>query len=109
MALFKSIEDAIKDFPLDSQHGNIKDALCCAVLCIGSISWYIIEGERVGDDILMFGVVIGWVDDEFSYVSLNELFKLGQIRLFTPLYPIPFKEIKDPHLQQFLNTLTINE
>lgn len=83
--------------------------MCCAVLSLGSIQWYIMEGERVSDDILMFGVVIGWVDDEFGYVSLNELFKLGQIRLFTPLFPKPFKEIKDPQLQQFLKRLTINE
>lgn len=114
--LTPQLEETFKDAPLYSQDGKGKDAICNAVFALGSIRWYMTEGEREGSDLTMFGVVIGLLEDEFGYVSLNELSDieldltakgLGKHRVvrLTSFVPKPLKEIKDIRLRQFLARL----
>lgn len=35
--------------------------------------WFILEGEKEGNDTILFGIVIGLMEDEYGYISLNEL------------------------------------
>lgn len=95
----KIIEETLKNFPLNSQDGMWGEAICSVVFCLGSdIRWYIIEGQREGDDILMFGIVIGLVDDEFCYVSLKGLLDNPWGYQLTDFKPTPLKEIDDDRL-----------
>lgn len=97
------IEKALMDFPLDSQDGMWGDAICSAVFCLGSdIRWYIIEGQREGNDIIMFGIVIGLCEDRFGYVSMKGLLENSWVYNLTDFTPTPLKEIDDTRLQQFL-------
>lgn len=97
------IEKALMDFPLDSQDGMWGDAICSVVFGLGSdIRWYIIEGQRESNDIIMFGIVIGLCEDEFCYVSLNGLMENFWVYKLNDFTPIPLKEIDDTRLQQFL-------
>lgn len=67
------LEEALKGFPLYSQDGKGKNAVCCAIFALGGIRWFILEGETEGNDTVLFGIVIGLAEDEYGYVSLNEL------------------------------------
>lgn len=109
----QQVEEAFKDAPLYSQDGKGKDAICNAVFAIGSARWYMTEGEREGEDFTMFGIVIGLLEDEYGYVSLNELSGveldltskgLGkhQVVQLTSFEPKPLKEIDDIRLKKFL-------
>lgn len=71
------------------------------------------EGEREGNDFTMFGAVIGLLEDEYGYVSLNELSGIEvdltskgqgkhQVVQLTSFEPKPLKEINDIRLKQFL-------
>ena len=71
--LTPQFEQAIQGFPLYSQDSKRKEAICCAIFEIGSARWYILEGDKEGDDTIMFGIVIGLLEDEYGYVSLKEL------------------------------------
>lgn len=52
-----------------------KEAVCRAVFILGSARWFILEGEAEGNDTILFGIVIGLMEDEYGYISLNELRK----------------------------------
>ena len=71
--LTPKLEEALKGFPLYSQDGKGGEAICCAIFLIGRVRWFILEGEREGNDVTMFGIVIGLMEDEYGYVSLNEM------------------------------------
>ncbi len=71
--LTPKLEEALKDYPLYSQDDKKGEAICCAIFVIGRVRWFIIEGEREGNDLTMFGIVIGLMEDEYGYVSLNEI------------------------------------
>ena len=74
MKNIKYFEKALKVFPLGSQDNLWGEAICSVVFCLGSdIRWYIIEGQRESNNIIMFGIVIGLCEDEFGYVSLKGL------------------------------------
>lgn len=104
MKNLRFIENTLKDFPLGSQDGMWGEAICSVVFGLGSdIHWYIIEGQREGDDIIMFGIVIGFCEDEFVYVSLNGLSENPWMYQLTDFRPTPLKEIDDDRLQKFLN------
>lgn len=107
------LEETLKDFPLYSQDGKGKDAVCRAIFVLGSARWFILEGNREGDDTIMFGIVIGLIEDEYGYVSLNELSDIeldltakgyGKHRVtqLTNFQPRPLKEINDIRLKHFL-------
>lgn len=113
--LTPELEKALSDYPLYSQDDKKDEAICCAIFYIGSARWYIIEGEREGKDVIMFGIVIGLIDDEYGYISLNELSEIEidltsrglgngkvQISHIPNFKPTPLKNINDPKLKEFL-------
>lgn len=110
------LEEAINLYPLYSQDGKGDDAVCIAVFAIGNVRWFILEGGREDNDTILFGIVVGLAEDEYGYVSLNELadleidcrkqgfgmLKVVQIPYFTPR---PIREIADKCLQDFLKRM----
>lgn len=109
--------EALKDFPLYSQERKGDEAICVAVFYIGRIRWYVLEGQREGNDFVLFAVVCGMCETEYGYVSANELEsieidgrKFGIDRKFhvcqDPNFrPTQLKDIPNPDLQFFLNRL----
>lgn len=100
------LEEALNGFPLYSQDSKRKEAICRAIFVIGSACWYILEGEREGDDTIMFGIVIGLLEDEYGYVSLKELseielnltsygFGILQVTQVPDFKPTALKDIRD--------------
>lgn len=67
------LEKAMQDYPLYSQDSKKKDAVCIAVFFIGNARWYILEGQRENDDFVLFGIVVGLAETEYSYISANEM------------------------------------
>ena len=107
------LEEALKGFPLYSQNGKGKDAVCCAVFALGSVRWFILEGEAEENDIILFGIVIGLMEDEYGYISLNELSEIEldltaqglgklQVRQQPNFQPTELRLLNDKRLQRFL-------
>lgn len=107
------LEEALKGFPLYSQNGRGKEAVCRAVFALGSVRWLILEGEAEENDIILFGIVIGLMEDEYSYISLNELSEIEldltaqglgklQIRQQPNFQPTELRLLNDKRLQRFL-------
>lgn len=106
--------EALKQYPLYSQDDKRGDAVCVAVLGIGNIRWYIIEGEQQGDDFTFFGIVTGMYQTEYGYFSLREMESIEvdgsryglpvklHIEAIEDFKPCMLKEIKDKELQDFL-------
>ncbi len=111
--MISDLAEALKGYPLYSQDGKGKEAVCCAIFAIGSIRWFILEGEKQGNDTILYGIVVGLAEDEYGYISLNELSEvkldltaqgLGkmQVRQQQNFKPIPLKSLQDGRLQHFL-------
>lgn len=111
--LTPELEKAMKEFPLYSQDGLFSEAKCIAVFALGAIRWFIIEAEHDGDDVRMFGIVVGMMEDEYGYVSLKELSELEwdgsqyglgtlQVTQQQNWEPTPLKNILDKRLQLLL-------
>ena len=107
------LAEALKEFPLYSQDGKGKEAVCRAIFALGSIRWYILEGETDGKDTILFGIVIGMMEDEYGYISLNELSEVEldctaqsfgklQVRQQENFKPTKLCQLKDDRLQCFL-------
>lgn len=75
--------------------------------------WFILEGEAEGNDTILFGIVIGLMEDEYGYISLNELSEVEldltkqgygklQVRQQQDFQPTPLKKLQDNRLQRFL-------
>lgn len=107
------LEEALKGFPLYSQNGRGKEAVCRAVFGLGSIRWFILEGDVEDNDTILFGIVVGLTEDEYGYISLNELSEIEldltaqglgklQVRQQPNFQPTPLKQLKDNRLQEFL-------
>ena len=107
------LEEALKGFPLYSQNGKGKEAVWRAVFALGSVRWFILEGEAAENDIILFGIVIGLMEDEYSYISLNELSEIEldltaqglgklQIRQQPNFQPTELRLLNDKRLQRFL-------
>lgn len=107
------LAEALKGFPLYSQDGKGKEAVCRAVFILGSARWFILEGEVEGNDTILFGIVIGLMEDEYGYISLNELSEVEldltkqgygklQVRQQQDFQPTPLKKLQDNRLQRFL-------
>ena len=43
------LEEALKGYPLYSQDGKGKDAICRAIFALGGVRWFILEGEKEGN------------------------------------------------------------
>ena len=111
--LTPQLKEALKDYPLYSQDGKGKEAVCVAIFAIGSVRWFILEGETERDDTLLFGIVIGLMEDEYGYISLNELSEVAldltvqgfgklQVRQQSNFQSTPLKLLRDNRLKRFL-------
>ncbi len=107
------LEEALKGYPLYSQAGKGKDAICRAIFALGGVRWFILEGEKEGNNTILFGIVIGLMEDEYGYISLNELSEIEldltrqgfgklQVRQQEDFQPTPLKKLRDSRLQEFL-------
>ena len=107
------LEESLKGFPLYSQDGKGKEAICRAIFALGGVRWFILEGSKEGNDLTMFGIVVGLIEDEYGYISLNELSEVEldlsahgmgklQVRLQEDFQPVPLKDLMDDRLQAFL-------
>lgn len=110
------LEEAINRYPLYSQDGKGKNAVCIAVFAIGNVRWFILEGCREDDDTTLFGIVVGLAEDEYGYVSLNELadleidcrkqgFGILQVVQIPYFAPQPIGKIADKRLQDILERM----
>lgn len=109
--------EAMEEYPLYSQDGKGKDAICFAVFSLGGIRWYITEGSIEGNDVSLFGIVVGLFDDEYGYISLNELAETKvPVKLFSEVItatvepvkdwkPCKLADIDDARLQEFLHRI----
>lgn len=108
------LEEALKGYPLYSQDGKGKEAICCAIFALGAVRWFILEGQQEGNDTIMFGIVVGLMEDEYGYVSLSELSEVTldltaqgmgklQVRQQPNFHPVPLKRLADDRLQKFLS------
>ena len=114
--LTKQLEEALSNVPLYSQDGLGKEAICHAIFALGATRWFILEGEREGNDTILYGIVVGLLEDEYGYISLNELSEIEldlqgdgteiiRVRQQENFKPTPLKNICDNRLQRFLVTL----
>ena len=107
----KEIQKRLEKFPLYSQEGKGKDAVCQAkfFLCVGAWTWYILEANLEED--IAYGIVVnGYGEAEYSYICLSELqglrTKLGlTVERDTCFEPTPLKQINSEFLQRFLREL----
>lgn len=67
--------EALSNYPLYSQeHTKVCDMKAVALLRIGNIRWYILEGNAEGDRFTFFTLVCGMADcHEFGYTDAGEL------------------------------------
>ena len=91
----KELEKTIAKYPLYSQDGKGKDAEVIAKFFfpVGNWTWYVLEGEKVGEsDYEFFGYVEGDFP-EFGYFTLSELesINMGGLKVERDLYFKPCK------------------
>lgn len=107
------LSELFAKYPLYSQDGKGKDAICICTFEIGNIRWYITEGNVDEQDCTLFGIVTGMYETEYGYISLNELealeidasqYGLGKLKVQqnTSVQNIPLSLISDKLLQEFL-------
>lgn len=110
------LQKRLADYPLYSQDGKHKDALCIAVFFLGNIRWYIMEGQQEGNDFTLYGIVTGLQETEYGYQSVTEMesitydaseYGLGTLRIEQDkdFKPCTLAEIEDAELQAFLSRL----
>lgn len=110
------LQKTLADYPLYSQDGKQKDALCIAMFYLGNIRWYIMEGQQEGSDFTLYGIVTGLHETEYGYLSANEMeaitydaskYGLGTLRIEQnkDFIPCELGNIKDAELQVFLSHL----
>lgn len=86
--LTSDLLEALASYPLYSQeHKKIYDLYAVALLRIGNIRWYILEGNAEGDRFTFFTLVCGMADcPELGYTDAGEL---ARIAVDTSRYGIP--------------------
>ena len=111
-----SFRETLSNYPLYSQDGKKKDALCIALLSLGNIRWYILEGQTCENDPILYGIVVGLIETEYGYFSIPELesitydasaYGLGTLTIGQDpdFKPCTLAEIEDDELQSFLSRL----
>ena len=68
-----ALEERLKSYPLYSQDGKGKDAVCVAIFFIGHVRWFVLEGQPEGNDTTLFTIVCGLHETEYGYTSVNEM------------------------------------
>lgn len=73
--LTSELLEALASYPLYSQeHKKVSDLFAVALLHIGNIRWYILEGNPEGDRFTFFSLVCGLADGpELGYTDAREL------------------------------------
>lgn len=73
--LTSELFEALASYPLYSQESkHLPDLMAVALLRIGSIRWYILEGNAEGDRFTFFTLVCGMGDDaELGYTDAGEV------------------------------------
>lgn len=73
--LTSELLEALASYPLYSQESkHLPDLMAVALLRIGSIRWYILEGNAEGDRFTFFTLVCGMGDDaELGYTDAGEV------------------------------------
>ncbi len=106
--LDSKIRKQLEKYPLYSQDGKGKSALCVCKFFLGDYTWYITEFD--GEDTL-FGVTVNSYGPEFGYISLNELQTIKAkpfgFEVERDLYfkPTELENIDDKQLQDFLKEM----
>ena len=106
------LEMALEKFPLYSQDGKGKDAIVRVVFELLSARWYM-EGGKEGEETILFGVVVGLMEEEYGYFTLEELTSIelnitGRVHRELKVEPIkdfkptPLGSIHDPLVQKLL-------
>jgi len=102
------LEEILKSYPLYSQDGKGKDAVCVAIFFIG---------QPEGNDTTLFTIVCGLHETEYGYTSVNEMesvkvdgSKYGvdeifQVEQLDGFKPVKLKSIPDEDLQAFLHNM----
>ena len=112
---FQQTIERAQNYPLYSQDNNGKFAKCISILHIGKIRWYILEGQKEGNDFIMFGIACGMTETEYGYISLNELSQIEvthqgkqyKVEETYPPFPLTLKTLSyiDDELRDFLDRL----
>ena len=73
--LTSELLEALASYPLYSQeHKKVSDLYAVALLRIGNIRWYILEGNAEGDRFTFFALVCGMgYESELGYTDADEL------------------------------------
>lgn len=112
----EEVQKALTAYPLYTQDGKQKNAVCVCLYRIGNVRWYILEGQEEGNDFTFYGIVAGLYETEYGYISANEL---QDIKVNADCYGLgiltveqdksfkscKLEEIKDDELQNFLSGL----
>ena len=67
------LEEILKSYPLYSQDGKGKEAVCVAIFFIGHVRWFVLEGQPEGNDTTLFTIVCGLHETEYGYTSVNDM------------------------------------
>lgn len=110
------LADVLKQYPLYSQDGKGKDAICVCTFFIGNVRWYVLEGEPEGDDFTIFSIMLGCCEPEYGYNSIKEMegitidtgfALLPKVKIMQDLdfKPCKIGDIPDKRLEEFLSRL----
>lgn len=110
--LTEQVLKALEGFPLYSQDGKGKNAVCRCLFTLANVCWFVLEGQREGEDFTFYGIVTGLQTTEYGYFTASELAALEydlHVSGLEPLRvaaadfdPTPLAEIPDFELQEFL-------
>ena len=65
----EQLAEQIAKYPLYSQDGLGKAAICIGILELANIKWYVLEGQQEGNDYTLFTIVAGLAETEYGYTS----------------------------------------
>lgn len=98
--LTSDLLEALASYPLYSQeHKKVSDLFAVALLHIGNIRWYILEGNAEGDRFTFFSLVCGLADcPELGYTDAGEL---ASIAVDASRYGLPGITLKVERVEDF--------
>lgn len=108
------LTEQLAKYPLYSQDGLGKAAICIGIFELANIKWYVLEGQQEGNDYTLFTIVAGLAETEYGYISANELasiqvdgskYGLGmlQVQHQVDFKPTTLSSISDSRVKQFLS------